>query len=816
MRGSMSLRLLAVTVFSLQVGACGNPYGIKLSSANYQAKPIDGEIAFTDPKLYRREALINERREERTYLNGLIDGSKTVTFTPEIVRQLEVVRVLSGSLGLKFDPAAGAQYKRSEEKADIQQQIDTLQLQMQLDKLKRDAELMREQLTKQTEPSPAPSPSPGAPSASVPPVTPNAAKDLVASIESLKIALATLANSKVEALLPVSMTNPIDEYNDRAAYREILNGARNAISLDELHDYNGSALIRLNTTATVFPPEQSHRATYGRLKMQIKAPDRNDDPGAFNRLYRDWLSSLAKQIAQSSGSKDGLDLSTIGGALAAYPDLLDIVWFEYSTKPRQGCRGLGHRGPAAKPGCMTMPIATPRVLVHGSQQDYSLSLQDLADKFADKSIDYPGLFRQLAASGTLRSLYRNDCIVREEVASQKLKLAGIPVSFRADQIVPLALALDRLMWVAPFAESQAQAEADNHGLSQIFFDPYNGISPGAASAAREVAAQVRAGAEANHCGSSVATPVPPSFLAALDYGHAAVYQVGPKQQVQIVSTEARAAEAIALAASVAGSVPAKGIGADAGINFSRSAVGKTDALERVPLVVAFGDAAGKTTGNDLATRSDSTDDLPAFGWMMGPRAILDPEHQKLNLEQGLRPQDLSVDLVVPGWWPYLAIEAEASWSPDWQGRGGKSGVLSGIKRVIKVPLSQNLADYEQLTNRILGGSSIKIPRLIEVIPAIVPACSTGLSMQLQGPQVWRTDQVIIGGRKFDGDTLRVLPGLEGIMVTIDKAEFPALEGAGANRQTQVYALTPYGPTNLPVTITGIKDDGCAVVKPDKP
>ena len=86
---------------------------------------------------------------------------------------------------------------------------------------------------------------------------------------------------------------------------------------------------------------------------------------------------------------------------------------------------------------------------------------------------------------------------------------------------------------------------------------------------------------------------------------------------------------------------------------------------------------------------------------------------------------------------------------------------------------------------------------------------------MQGPQVWRTDQVIIGGRKFDGDALRVLPGLEGIMVTVDKAEFPALVGTGANRQAQVYALTPYGPTNFPVTITGVKDEGCAVIKPDK-
>jgi hypothetical protein len=126
-----------------------------------------------------------------------------------------------------------------------------------------------------------------------------------------------------------------------------------------------------------------------------------------------------------------------------------------------------------------------------------------------------------------------------------------------------------------------------------------------------------------------------------------------------------------------------------------------------------------------------------------------------------------------------------------------------------------MADYEQLTNHILGGGSIKVPRLTDVVPKSVPACSLELSLQLSGPQVWRTDQVIIGGRKFDGNALQVLPGLEGILVTIDKAEFPALQGSGTNRIAMVTALTPYGPTEHQIAITGVKDEGCPAVKPDK-
>jgi hypothetical protein len=322
---------------------------------------------------------------------------------------------------------------------------------------------------------------------------------------------------------------------------------------------------------------------------------------------------------------------------------------------------------------------------------------------------------------------------------------------------------------------------------------------------------VRSGAQSRGCGQALglaAAEVPEPFLDALNYGAPSIYQVGPKQQVQVLSTQARAAEEIALAASLAGQAPAQGVGASALFNFGRRAVGRADALERVPLVVGYADSATDPAGNVSENASAS------FGWMMGPRAVLDPARQKLLLEQGLRPQDLSVDLIVPGWWPYLTLVGESTWSPQWNGRGGKIGQAGSLK-VVRVPLAPTLADFDQITGHVLGGSTIKTPHIDEIEPSALPACATGIAIQLRGSQLWRATRVIIGGTVYEDSSIEVLPALEGILVKNVTAEAPVIGSPVklAPRSVSVTVLTPYGPASDDLELAAPKEGGCNPVPP---
>ncbi|MCR2834734.1 hypothetical protein [Parerythrobacter lacustris] len=782
------------------VAGCKTPYGLSLSDPVYDEEPLAGRITYTDPKLYRRGALINERREETEYLDDLIEDSKTASFTPEIVRQLEVVTSLSAALGLKFDPAAGTSYTRTEEQNELKQELDTLRLQMEVDQLKRDIELARAKLPEQTEPSgpidgdesDTPASGPGAP---------NSVDGLAAAVNKLQADLAKYLASNVQGLTATSITaNPIDVFYDRQTYREILNGERNAVSLDELHDRNGASLVRLNMTATVFPPMKSHRATFGQLKFSVTGPDMSDE--TLVPLYRDWLARVSTQASQRVGTTNGFEKTTLGSSLERTGDLLDLVRFEYSTSSTNTkCRGLAVDQTTLQ-GCQVMWLATPRFTYSASGTARSPDIAGLVRQFPPQGSPDTQLITAALGNVDFDRFCRPD--------ARTVPLAGFPPDAQANQgkALDLANALTTLRDFAPALEFQAQSIANNNSIGTIYFKPLE-FSDRATIAQADALIESVKRLQADYpysCGAVGPIgpfTVPSVFKSALakEEERARFYSIGPKQQVQIVSSQARAAESIALAASLAGSVPTQGIGADAALGFGRNAVGRADALERVPLVVAFGDAGSAN---------------PEFGWMMGPRSVLDPKKQELRFAQGLRPQDLSVDLIVPGWWPYIDLVSSSAWSPDWEGRGGRSGA-SARSRTTRVDLSPSTADYDNITARILGNASFKVASIDGApIPSSIVACSNNVSIIFVGPQLWRADRVVIGGKSVDGSAIKVLPDLSGIVVNVASVDFPTLSGAsGASAQVEVQILTPYGRTRSELLVAGLKKDGCAA-KPAKP
>lgn len=270
MRRRDRLPLIGGMIIALSGCMSGRTGSIRYESAVRNAR---GTIALSDPKLYSRETLITERARDLAWLDRLIEESgdpTKVVFKPSLYREIELVTVLSASLGLKFDPAAALANQRSKALGETQQEYDQLKLQLQLDQLRTDAALFRKKLADQTEVATAGlgTSATGAPSTTSAVAAPDAGT-LLTAIDGLVTSL----NARMSAAsAPIGKTeassSPIDDFQDRLAYRNMLKAARNATGWDELQDAGNNRLIRLNFQATVVPEPGNSRAL-GAVQLKI-------------------------------------------------------------------------------------------------------------------------------------------------------------------------------------------------------------------------------------------------------------------------------------------------------------------------------------------------------------------------------------------------------------------------------------------------------------------------------------------------------------------------------------------------------------------
>lgn len=806
MKICLSHRLAAALTATTALAACGNPYALKTSGLNYDAPQKEGSIRFTDPKLYKRELLINERRQEIAYLDELLASSKTQIFAPEIIRELEVISALSASLGLRVDPAAGLNYRRDREVSDIQQEIAVLRLQAELDRLKHESELFRRQLAAQqavTDTSLGSASTPSVPDLTSNVTAANAAQ-LTQTITTLQTSLQGRIDAAKAASASAAAVNPLDLFHDRAALRSQINSAKHAAGLDELHDKEGAALVRLYFSATVLPPERNYRDTLGVLRMQVVPPDSNYDDVAY--IYREWLGFVNATLNKVDKTDDKLQFAENSAfvALVATGDLFDLITYDFSADdPGATCRGkgldaavLGGYALGREAGCNRLLFAVPRPdsLVRG--RDHETTLAEIEQYLSDER---ETVLRDI---GLARSKIRGDkdaTLLDDECRLDLNSKIGntVPPGSSLDIIAIVERAMHVLFLSETFSgvELHARKILSDAGLPQPpLASALQDLAPLNAAARRLMDDLIELGrykrrirnGEVRHCTlyqtDFIQPYVPNRFIDAVIKGNrrVAVYEVGPRELVQQVSTTARAAEAISLAAAIAGQVPTHGIGADGNIAYARSAIGKADARERVPLAASFAEPG------EIVDRKRS---LPAFGWLLGPRMTLNPAKQKLVLEQQIKPYDLSVDLSVPGWWPYLYIDAETAWAPNWRKGDGRTVAEGSAKpRRIKVELGPNSADYSALTALLSGTSSIRFPTITSLSPARVSACSADTQLQIFGDNIWRASTVIIGGRKFDGAAVSVLPDMGGVLVSLNAVKLPAV----ANEKAVVSVLTPYG------------------------
>lgn len=815
-------------VVALTLAACSTPYSDRLSAIDWTAEPGVGTISVSQPRLYRRASLINERRLDVDWLNQLLESSKTIDFKPEIAREVEQITAFAGALGLSFDPAAALNYRRATETSDIQQQIQVTKLQLQLDQLKRDAELVRGKFASQTDPVNA---SLGAVSASAPAAAVSA--NVAASVDQLKAAVDKLSASLATRLdiegkppaLAQTSVNPADVFRDRSAYRDLLKSARNAVSLDDLHDSGGSALIRLNFQASVLPDRDTSNIP-GVIQMKIKSPSM--DASEVQRIYRGWVDYVNQRLNQQT---DGVWTSAGEILNSEAADNFDVV--EYVFAPRQAPTPrapIVDETPASPPGwkpkpavktkpvpvaapvqasALAHPLNCPGLIFPGQASDAACSrLVFAVPKFEGNSIQ-EGATSTLQQYATWLDLGDSDATDQQHVieahasvarnTATLVKSCGVPTAAPpapgedASEAYKLYATLLRAQVKSAAGDAFATVYRDARRLLGSDWPTSDPLPQRIATRAARAKLLLRTFEQAAYGGCKSENlksyrdwgprlHIPPGFAEVLkSEGRVAVYDIGPREQVQQVSSVSRVANNLALAVSLAAAAPQSGVAANAAANYSRQSTGKAAALERVPALIGY-----------------STD--TAFGWVVGPKATLDPKGS-LKLEQIPRTLDLSVDLSVPSWWPSLTIETTTAWAPS------RAAVASGTVSLsratlgqVTVPMVVNDADYEVLTARIMRASlnetrevSLESDKLRE---QSVSACRT-TSLYLTGPNIWRAENVLIAGYRLDQSAITVSPDMRGVLLNVPA--LAELVGDVTVTTLPVAVLTRYGDARAQVS-----------------
>ena len=788
--GRMRSRVLALAGLALLLASCNTPFSNRLSEIDWTGSPAAGKITVSHPKMYRRESLINERRRDVGWIEGMLEPAEfaKVKFDPEMQREIEQITAFAAAIGLSFDPARGAEYRRESETSAIQHKIDVLELQLQLDQLTRNAELMRARFAAQTEPSdhkPDDGAKPqesGAAGAALPPQLAAAIDQLKAAIVKFTDGLATrLEASASDVKKATSTVNPNDLFRDKLAYRDLLKSALNTASLDDLHDFGGSALIRLNFQAVVLPERDRSRRP-GVVQMTIEPPP--PDAPDWDILYRRWLDHINQRLNRATvdGWRQDPELVALSDS-----DLFTLIDYYFPrpdpqpgpaliSKPAAGdidarpgaiadpaCDGYAARTAQREAACAKLVFAVPRFVGATTQEGAYSSLDNYLKSFQ------PDLSAQAQYDATVGI---HDKIPR--AAPRLVKECGLPAlppnrsagRGQPDDADDVLHAILRAQLRVVAADEIARVErAAQHILGQAGVAAGHGTGQARLIAARASEARFLLSTFEDSAYRSCPRQRRLAFRNDLprlyrprpfedivsEQSRIAVYEIGPRELVQQISSVSRVANNLSLALSLAAAAPRTGASASAAANYSRQAIGKAATFERIPSLIGYAAQDNR------------------FGWVIMPRAVFDPKGDIL-LEQEPRTMDLAVDLSIPAWWPYFDLVTTTGWGPDVEAFGRGAPRL-GPNATMRVPMKANYADFEQMTVRMQRGAQ---PQIQIDDPTLkgqhVSACRV-TTLYVRGAHLWRASAVVIGGHRLVDDQLDVAPDMSGVLLTI-----PALAG----------------------------------------
>ncbi|WP_404712166.1 hypothetical protein [Sphingomonas sp. MMS24-J13] len=750
------------------------------------AKNAVGTITLSDPKLYTREMLVSERNQDVAWINQLIKDSEDVTkvkFAPDMLREAEQISAFAASLGLKVDPAAALNYNRAKGAADKQQQIEDLKIQLQLEQIKRDAELLRAKYADQTDPVNQDLGKLGteAVGQAASGVTAPSTAEIRSSIDALLSAVtARLDKAGTPAAEANVSVNPIDDFRDRTAYRDLLKSARNAAALDESHDANAQVLLRLNFQAMVVPDPDLPRSL-GAVQLKVLAPEirPSDQILMQDSFLAQWLryENFSKDQRKDDGTfkSDGEIAQLVGTGL-------------FDVRSEYGVPGLYPHIESASGVAFTV----------SALYDYA-RWTDVGSYDEDKYSQQASNILSVAAANNaqLNQLRLDLCEGKYTPAAPGaadttdwMKVNGYAEisSYRLQSYAYKLLARDIASWAGknpPDLDAQTVRRALRAGEYLRSLETVLGTSSNC---------QAYVAGRRRNFGWSAISKGGLNF----DANKVHIYDVGPREQVERVSTVARSANSLSLAASLAASDPGSGAAVDAAGGYSRQAMGRASVIERVPTAVGYAVAGDQT-----------------FGWVLGPRATIDARG-KVKIEQLLKPFDLSVDVSVPSWWESLKLQVRRVWAPspaalvhgelsvsdqpispgdenEDQVQPRIEAVKNDTERdyVITVPLPHREADYRNITHLLVAKGSLSVK--IRSADGVVNACNN-MWLVVRGTNVYRAQNVYVLGQKIDQSQFSILSDMDGIEIAVPAI---AIKRELLGKQ-QVEVATPLGSDVFPI------------------
>lgn len=951
--GQAVRRLISAAAISVLVVSCTEaPFDLTVSHINYDGSQSKALVELSDPQIFRREALINDRYEEITYLKKLREESVTLRFEPELLREIETISSFAARLGVKFDPAAGTNFTRANERSELEQEVQVTRLQAELASVRRDLDILRDTLDKRENPALTigNTTTVSSPTSSVV-ADPEATNRIISQLDSLigKVTARLDAESKAPRTT-AGKASPRDEFRDRQAYRADLRSALASAELDDLHDVDGASLFRMQFHATVFPGRRPDQVAV--LRLTAKAPELTEKD--LSDLYAEWLGHVAFRLNErSAAGKDSgirrlLSLAAVSDLFDQYPLAVQPVKEQGDkSKPNAGqiktcdnqtsedclkleiplagefyglvdnaidifgkTNGSGDKmivsndksiqtliqfrrnlprddsaAPQQNPNESKLPdkscrnyeikykdvhkvakfVALCQLIKHywittlndiANVKDYDkkeglgatlISLSDICKNDINaniydfyKTLEFDARNRDVSQDTTAnRHRYILNVAVRAYVGGKYLRAAvqGILAavrnsnsdyinnSFVSDMLDVLSdideatsgiinnykwllYQTGKVIGVPGDAKCQdAIAKLDPGQFPSFVPESFRkaatvvlneGSEKGPAP--ERTTGTTGATAESSHQVDPSASPKSKP----VGSGRVTAYAVVPQELAQRISSVARAGDALQIAASVAGSLPSSGVAGDVGLGYLRQAIGKVDAIERVPLIIGFSDSAkGAGPEQDVAQGPHTS-----FGWVLGPRVVLDAKHKALRLEHGIAAHDLTADLSIPGWWPRVEIEAQSAWIANWRGYSNADIDIFRDKSAVQskkflVPLRHTIGDMDGLSNLLAGGARAGLREAAEistVVPSAVSVCAGKVTFLIEGANVWRGTEVYLLGLR--NETTWVLPDMAGIAATFDFSKLP--RRPSQFEEAKLIVWTRNGKAEKTITLTGAK------------
>lgn len=315
MRGDIKRLAIVVACSSalLITGCNDRPFNLSINKIDETGPQKKAVIALSDPQIYTRERLLNDRDDETKFLKQQLDNVNTQDFTPRLKRDIDTMLSIVANLAVKFDPIAGAALQQQAKVGELTSEKQIVDLKQQIAALKASAG--------------AGGSGAGGANANAGGNSPAAADsaDLAAlkkSIDDLTARL-TVAETQIKTindtpksppgLRPNTVNDgtPSEIFRDKMAYRNEVQAALEQAQLDDRHDMVGNNLYRLQFKATIFPGEQKDK--YAITRVTILPPLFKDD-FEVSQLYLDWLAYVAREMNAQGPGGAALKTPAIAGS----------------------------------------------------------------------------------------------------------------------------------------------------------------------------------------------------------------------------------------------------------------------------------------------------------------------------------------------------------------------------------------------------------------------------------------------------------------------------------------------------------------------